>query len=55
MLGSSKKKGRHAEQVVAVSKFLKDQGRIKKEVTLAQARDWLHPEFLEAVHADMWK
>jgi taurine transport system substrate-binding protein len=54
MLGSSKKKGRHAEQVVAVSKFLKDQGRIKKEVSLEQARAWLHPEFLEAVHADMW-
>jgi|SaaInl4_135m_RNA_FD_contig_61_778108_length_2529_multi_10_in_0_out_0_3 taurine transport system substrate-binding protein len=54
MLGTSKKKGRHAEQVVAVSKFLKSQKRIKKEVTLEQARAWLHPEFLEAVHAEMW-
>jgi len=54
MMGSSKKKGRHAEQVVAVSKFLKDQGRIKKEISLEKARAWLHPEFLEAVHAEMW-
>ena len=54
MLGSSKKKGLHAEQIVAVSKFLKSQKRIKKEVTLEQARAWLHPEYLEAVHAEMW-
>lgn len=54
MLGSSKKKGRHAEQVVAVSKFLVSQKRIRKAVTLEQARAWLHPEFLEAVHAEMW-
>ena len=54
MLGSSKKKGRHAEQVVAVSKFLREQNRIKKAVTLEEARAWLHPEFLEAVHAEMW-
>ena len=43
MLGTSKKKGRHAEQVVAVSKFLVSQKRIKEEVTLDQARAWLHP------------
>ncbi|MGJ3521857.1 ABC transporter substrate-binding protein [Nitratidesulfovibrio sp. D1] len=51
-LGTSAKKGRTARDIVAVAKFLQDQGRIKNPVTLEMAEKFLHPEFLEAVKAE---
>ncbi len=54
-LGNSKKKGSSADDIVAVGKFLVDQGRIKNRVSKESAENFLHPEFLEAVHAEMWK
>ena len=55
ILGNSKKKGASADDIVAVGKFLLGQGRIKNAVSKETAENFLHPEFLEAVHADMWK
>lgn len=54
-LGNSKDKGGSADDMVKVGKFLVGQGRIKNPVSLKTAQDFLHPEFLEEVHAEMWK
>ncbi len=47
IMGTSKKKGNFAEDMVSVGEFLFDQGRISKPLTLEQAQNFLHPEFLE--------
>ena len=52
-LGSSSKKGQSANDIVAVGDFLLGQGRIKKGVSLEAAQDFLHPEYMEAVKAEM--
>ena len=54
-LGNSKNKGASADDMVKVGKFLLGQGRIKNPVSLKTAQDFLHPEFLEEVHAEIWK
>lgn len=54
-LGNSTQKGASADDIVAVGKFLLEQGRIKTEVTRETAEGFLHPEFLEEVHAEMWE
>lgn len=54
-VGNSKKKGGSADDIVAVGKFLLSQGRIKNAVSKKAAQDFLHPEFMEAVYAEMWK
>lgn len=49
--GSSAQKGQSAQDIVNVSDFLFEQGRIKNRVNMTMARDFLHPEFLEALRA----
>jgi taurine transport system substrate-binding protein len=54
-LGNSQKRGISADDIVAVGKFLLQQGRIKDPVTKEAADSFIHPEFLEAVDAEIWK
>jgi len=53
--GNSKKKGGTADDITAVSKFLKEQGRIKKTVSREKAANFLHPEFMETLNKRLWK
>jgi taurine transport system substrate-binding protein len=52
-LGNSNQKGQSAKDIVAVSKFLLEQGRIKNDVSLEAAQDFLHPEYIEALKVEM--
>ncbi len=54
-LGTSSQKGQTANDIVAVSEFLLEQGRIKNSVPLKAAQDFLHLEYIEAVLSDMNK
>lgn len=47
--GTSGQKGKTADNIVDVARFLLEQGRIKHPVSLEAARNFMHPEFLEAV------
>lgn len=55
VLGTSTKKGAAAEDIVSVGKFLLEEGRVTHAVSKGVAENFLHPEFLEAIHAKMWK
>lgn len=52
-LGTSKKKGASADDIVNVGKFLIELGRIKNPVTKEAADNFLHSEFLEAVQGEI--
>jgi len=54
-MGTAKKKGATAQDIVNCGQFLVSQGRIKKEVTLEQAQNFLHPEFMEKVKEELEK
>lgn len=54
-LGTSKQRGSSADDLVAVGKFLLEQGRIKKAISKEAAEQFIHPEFLEAVQAELKK
>jgi len=48
-IGTSKKKGDFAKDIVSAGKFLLEQGRIKRPVSQEEAEKFLHPEFLETL------
>lgn len=50
-LGSGAHRGQSAQDIVNVSEFLFEQGRIKNQVSMKMAQEFLHPEFLEALRA----
>ncbi len=54
-MGTSQKKGDTAKDIVNCGEFLLSQGRVKTKVTLQQAENFLHPEFMEMAKKEMEK